>query len=543
MKKYFIALLSLFLVSTSALIGCKQRKSNLVPTTNVTMKDVLTFNNIEQIKTSEIGDFIAQVRNDDSSWYNGAIEKSVIVSPYYSYGDGTDYIYAALVTDALHSFSFVKYSGSEIKLFVYCDQNIDFAQCLSADECVSFYRWGGNVLEIHFSNIGNATFIINDNRDKALTFFVEQETQFNPDEYQDKTIIEYQPGDYEQTISMEENHVYYFRKGFYRISNFIFASNVDVIFEDGTYIEAINPSLEKEEAMFNPDWANQIRYKAFMHGEYHWNEDHSQYVRLNNVNISGHAIIDFAKLDWHARSGLCFTLCDNLHIKDIMFVNPTEWTLYLSGADHTIIEYTKIFGYRQNSDGFCVGDSENVTVKNCFARSGDDLFEVKSLYPVEQFNGNTIQNITFDKNVGWADKCRGFGVIHETRRDISNVTFSNSILCSNPATWMDPLGSLVIICADEANISDINFDNFKIYNNGFYPINLSLLENSTANISNITFNNVSFENNKKLRLCASGSGEIRDITFTNVNCDNNKINNKSACFITGENKIGRLNFN
>ena len=81
-----------------------------------------------------------------------------------------------------------------------------------------------------------------------------------------------------------------------------------------------------------------------------------------------------------------------------------------------------LLGYRQNSDGICVEDSRAVLVRDCFVRTGDDCFEIKSRY------GNCtipIEDITFDNCNAWPDKARGIGIICETRRDVTDIHFIN----------------------------------------------------------------------------------------------------------------------
>lgn len=60
-----------------------------------------------------------------------------------------------------------------------------------------------------------------------------------------------------------------------------------------------------------------------------------------------------------------------------------------------------IFGYRQNSDGIAMVDTQHALIEDCFIRSGDDLFEVKSMYSDSPSGGN---DIVYRNCVAWADQ-------------------------------------------------------------------------------------------------------------------------------------------
>ena len=454
-------------------------------------------------KIDNLNNFISQVKNGDN-WNNDAIGKSVIISPYYHFLDSSNQksdIYASLVTYGVHSFSTLDIGKNDNKIKLVSVNEIKKVSILSPSTTLPTYEIIDKYnLEITFLKRGTYTFIFNDDKEKALTFFVEKESEFIDT---GKNIRTFEPGKYNEGIIANKNEILYFKKGVYEILKFTINSDSEIYFEDGTLIKAINPSLESDTPILNPDWANMIRYPAFFSG-----------LNVNNFKMYGKAIIDLGYISWHGRLGLFMENSKNITLEDFMLVNSPEWTLELACVLNARINNVKIFGYRQNSDGFAIVDSNDVQVKNCFARSGDDLFEVKSMYGASSIN---VSNIIFENNTAWPDKCRGYGIIHETQRNISNVKFLNSIICNAPADWMDALGCLVIIVGNDATISDITFSGINIYDHNFYPINLSIHDGGNGNIENINFHNIYYKNDYKIRIFNdSTSGHIKNVRFSNI---------------------------
>lgn len=68
----------------------------------------------------------------------------------------------------------------------------------------------------------------------------------------------------------------------------------------------------------------------------------------------------------------------------------------------------------------------------------------------------------------------GQGVIHETAKDISNVTFTHCAVLYAFATWSENMGSLVVINGIRGKVRDIVFRDVEVYNDEKYVINISL---------------------------------------------------------------------
>lgn len=470
------------------------------------------------------------IKDRDGNWVNVAHDNGLIVSPYYSvrYPKGTASTFATRTTYGAHSFALFNADIEEYPLSVTISSKTGKAirsASLIGNRSLT-PSVSDNVIRLSIQEPGNYTILPNDSTEEAITIFAYAHEKFvAPTGY---AVIEKDPGNHGTIRFGQEKIALVLKKGVHRIDRIEFTSNTMLYFEDGCQIEAKNASGSDETPLLDPDWAGMKRYQAFLHAK-----------NATNIKIQGHAFIDLSKLDWHMRLGAYFEGCSHLDLEGFILNNAPEWTMHLMHCDHSSIRNCGIFGYRQNSDGFAIVDSNDVTVEDCFARSGDDLFEVKTMDPNLS---NEVKNIRFERCVGWPDKCRGFGIIHETQRNISDVTFSDIKVVNAPADWMDALGALVVIVAGNASISNIRFEDVDIHSCSFYPINLTLAEESASGtISGITFSNIKIPNGNAIRLKnASSSGTLENIHFSNIFRSGSKATNESQLKLSKSGSVGSL---
>ena len=137
-------------------------------------------------------------------------------------------------------------------------------------------------------------------------------------------------------------------------------------------------------------------------------------------------------------------------------------------------------------------------------------------------------DIVYRNCVAWADKCRAFGIIQETKNDMSNILFEDCAVLFRLATWSEELGSLIVLVGDGGHISDVTFRNVEIFQDATYAVNVSLGPtdwsegDAVGSIQNILFENVSIRNNRNIRLRGVG-GAPDYITFRNVTVDGSKV--------------------
>lgn len=461
------------------------------------------------------------VKNSEGKWDNES-HPAIFNSPYYKYliNNCTFISLAFLTTYHIHSSIFVTANIDEsftietiekindIKIYYY-----------GKPEELFSYKVNNNQLLITIKAFGTATIFINDDYEKPLTIFIKEEYKYLDNNY---IVIDSKNNNDLGHLIINEGQQYLFKKGTYYFDTIkIDGSNTSLLFEDGTILIAKEPN--DEEKYLEIDWANRKRYQPLF----------SNRPNINNVSIKGNALLDLSALPFHSRDTFSLQDIAHLTINGITTINPCCWCYFIYRCNDVVIKNTSIFGYRQNSDAFIIADSKRIEVDNCFARSGDDLFEVKTLDPNVD---NQCQDICFSNCFAWPDKTRGLGIIDETKQSINNIWYKNIVVYGAAAYWQDALGSIIIYSNNSENhkisIKNIYFNNIKIYKNSFWPINISSTQNT--DISNIIFTNIYYENNYPVRINNCGKGIFHNISFNNITYDLGQKMNRDT-FITSHN--------
>lgn len=469
-------------------------KEPIIP---VTFDEIKAAENLEQ--------FIAEVDYADGSHDNEAKEVGAITSPYFTMAvNGTPVdCYAVRTTYGAHSFAMIDAGDASFPLEISLGVTADYRKVTVLPEhygVEATVSEGGATATVE--NYGNYTFVLDGDKTRAITLFVRaDETYEAPEGYE---VIKIAPGVHNEKLKFTaEKQVMYFEAGTHEIKyNINFMNNTEVYLERGAYIYATMPD-RAETPFLDPAWSGMTRWHALFQG-----------VAVSNVRISGRGFIDMSRLDWHARSGIQFDNCKNITVDGITLNNSPEWTVYFTRCEDITVTDVMLFGYRQNSDGICMVDSRNTLVKDCFARSGDDLFEVKSMYGTCKIK---IENVVFDNCNAWPDKARGIGIIAETVRDMTDITFKNCSVGFASAEWMEDLGGLVVYTTGAAKITNVTFENIEIYDSAKYPINVTIDGSSKAVIEGLTFKDVRIGGNRKVRICnrSTVGGSIDGVTFEN----------------------------
>ena len=475
------------------------------------------FDHITEIENVET--FISEVDKADGTHDNGAKTIGCIISPYFGMTVNGQKVgcYAVRTSLGAHTFALVDAGKEAFPLTV--DLAVETAG-KAVDVLPKSYgvktepkAHGATAM---VNDYGNYTFVVGEDRKKALTLFVRPaETFVVPDGYD---VIRVPAGKHGEKLSFtKERQVLYFEKGVHYLAyNVDFLNNTEVYIEGGAYIYATMPDGAKETPVLAPDWAGMTRWKALFEGN-----------NVKNVKISGRGMVDLTLLDWHARSAIRFDASENVVVDGITLNNAPEWTVYFTRCQEVRVEDVLLFGYRQNSDGICMVDSRNTLVRNCFARSGDDLFEVKSMYGECTL---PIENNRFEQCNAWPDKARGLGIIAESMRDMRGIYFTDCSVGYASAEWMDELASVIVYLEGKARVDQVHFENIELYHNAKYPVNVTLGKNASAVIENVYFRNVRILGEENVRIAnkSKAGGEIKNIWFDNCTRDGNAINDHTA---------------
>ncbi len=484
-------------------------------------------------------------KNDDDIYEanNGYQDANgVFISPYYTVKvDGNSVpVYGALTyigttaTGAIHSFSEIyiekgEYCTFEIEI-ASGTLNITDAKVLPESYGEEVVVSGGKATAI-LSGFGAHTFLFNgENQAYTYTIFVREEID------EDAEIAALREQGY--TVTVFEG---YLQRDYTVFSGPEKAKNV-IYLKKGAYVTANH----KFEIGSDADNSGKAEYTA----EGKPASDHNgiglnrfPFIGVHNtsdIKILGYGVIDLTDLDRAERRGIVLDYTNNIEVRGVKIINSPEWSFITYRCDGVAIKDVDVFGYRTNSDAFDISNSKNVILDGCFARTGDDLFVVKTLGG----NENAVaENITVQNCYAWASKARAFGLFGESHRSVTGVTFKDSFVLMHDATWDEnriPAIGMVIETVDPNNgtvtYKDITFENIEISRNKAAAANILIFNQVTNNfnIDNVNFKNISYQSNEvENRIVSySATGSITNITFENTTCGGTKVvdSNKMSYF-------------
>ncbi len=217
--------------------------------------------------------------------------------------------------------------------------------------------------------------------------------------------------------------------------------------------------------------------------------------------IDGFGILDFNRVDRNEMSYINITHCADCSVEGLLCLNPAGWNFVTYACRNLTVSDIAVFGYRTNSDSVNICGSENVTVKDCFARSGDDSFSAKTT--------NTeyaLRHVRFENCVGWSDKCRAFGITGEVYSPIEDVVFADCAVLYRNATWDNNRVCSLAVSVEYggAEINDVVFENIEIYRDtgrAFFVLvtNKNLRD---CKIKGVVFRNVHYRSDEKGRIAS-----------------------------------------
>jgi hypothetical protein len=166
-----------------------------------------------------------------------------------------------------------------------------------------------------------------------------------------------------------------------------------------------------------------------------------------NVQIRGRGILDGTALPHPVRNLMCLHRCRNVRVEGIMLRNAPNWHLPIADCDDVEVDGLCGLSGRLNSDGINCVSSRHVTVRNCFMRTHDDTYAVKTTTP-----DRPSAHIRYERCVAWNDWGFALGVTYETRADIRDVAFADCdvIFARN---W-----AIGVHATDGGAIEDIRFE-------------------------------------------------------------------------------------
>lgn len=287
--------------------------------------------------------------------------------------------------------------------------------------------------------------------------------EVNGDEYHSLHIFADAPD--EETYSPDDPDVVYFGPGEHSVSRLVIRSGQTLYLAPGAIL--YGEVFKRGEGLYSPVIS----------------------LLGDNIKVRGRGIVD-GSLCKSLTTNLLFVRGKNISIEGIILRDASVWTLPVRNSENVDINGIKILGYRANSDGVDICSSQNVTVRNCFIRTLDDLIVVKTTQ-----GGGPCRNVHAYGNVLWNEVAHAVSIGAEIVCDISGVVFEdNDIIHDKGREW-----SIRVYHCDQGVVSDVVFRNLRI-------------EESS--------NFISMWINKAVWSTSAERGHIRDVLIQNIDARN-----------------------
>ena len=444
-----------------------------------------------------------------SPWFSASSEEREV--PVYA----TPVYIATGNKGALHSFASVEVAFGNRKSFLLTltgNDGLDLSSphLFSSDGRAALSEKDG-AWELSVTEYGSYTLLFHDDQEHAFTLFVrpyadedEEITRLCSVWGEDRVRV-YEPGVHKIAYELweEDGTVFYLKSGavLLPVHTFDMESDAD-----------ITGKIEDRDSGYESSGVRRFPVMA-------------AYQR-KGVRLLGRGTVDMTGMDWHERCGPTFAACEDVLVEDLILINAAEWSLIVSGCRDAVIRRCAVFGFRTNSDAFAVASSEKVIVVDCFARTGDDMFEVKNT------GGNPTRDVLFTKCQAWGSKARCFGITGEVEGEISDVVFEKSMVIWRDAVWdNDRIGSLVVIRENGAGkIENIVFRDIEVWYDAGRAINCVVYspEIAESETVGVVFENVTYRAKMESQCMKNvGTGNTMDIVFRNVSANGEKITSEN----------------
>lgn len=245
---------------------------------------------------------------------------------------------------------------------------------------------------------------------------------------------------------------------------------------------------------------------------------------VHDVKIHGRGIL------LNGYRGVEITNSSNISVHDLLFVNPTHYTIYGGQSDHLHIHHIRSFSAKGWADGIDLMSCSDVLVENVFLRTSDDCI---ALYGHRWTHYGDCKNVTVQHSTLWADVAHPImmgthGNPEPGKSEVlENLLFKDIDILNHDEPQLNYQGCMAINVSDENLARNIRFEDIRVedFERG-QLFNLRVTFNRKyalapgRGIENVLFKNVSYQGQNANLSIMEGYAEnrdIRNITFENLN--------------------------
>lgn len=223
--------------------------------------------------------------------------------------------------------------------------------------------------------------------------------------------------------------------------------------------------------------------------------------------------------DWRPKMFI-LTACTNLEVSNLTFGDAPQWGLHMLGCRHVLVERLTVRNLLDvpNCDGIDPDHCNDVVIRNCDIRCGDDAIVLKATRQTTEYGA--CANIRVS-NCVLETQDSGLKIGTETTEDIHDVNFQRCrILRSSRA--------LTIQLRDEGNVYNVDFSDIQFISRYHADpwwgrgeaISLTALlrtaQSKVGTIHDVRFRNISGRAENSARVSGMANNRIHDIRFENV---------------------------
>lgn len=150
-------------------------------------------------------------------------------------------------------------------------------------------------------------------------------------------------------------------------------------------------------------------------------------VFFDENNDSGHFECPLSVKSFRPRMSFLENI-ENITIKDVTFFDSSFWTIHLAGCKNVLIDSVRILNNERgpNNDGIDPDCCQDVIIKDCIIKGGDDSVVIKTTAPMASKYGES-KNILISNCIMKSRSC-ALKIGTETHSDIHHVILSDCIL-------------------------------------------------------------------------------------------------------------------
>lgn len=245
--------------------------------------------------------------------------------------------------------------------------------------------------------------------------------------------------------------------------------------------------------------------------------------KVHDVKIFGRGIL------YNGHRGVEITNSSNISIRDLIFINPTHYTIFGGQSNHLSIKNIRSFSAKGWADGIDLMSCSEVLVDSVFLRTSDDCI---ALYGHRWTYYGDCRNVTVQNSTLWADVAHPIMMGTHGNSEIGksevleNCTFKNIDILNHDEPQLNYQGCMTINVSDENLARNIRFEDIRVedFERGqLFNLRVTFNEKYASapgrGIEHIYFKNITYQGaNANLSILEGYSQErcIKDIVFDNL---------------------------